>query len=101
MAIRPIGGSHLRNWPAAFAQAAQALQRAILLSALWMREVVREALRVCSTPLLTALASATEAAATGALAAVASPAAMAVRAFFTAVRSELRTAWLRSARTRR
>ena len=66
-----------------------------------MREVVRDALRVCTTPLLTALASAFEAAATGAFAASTLPAAIAARAFFTAVRSELRTAWLRSARTRR
>ena len=66
-----------------------------------MRDVVREAERVCTTPLLTAFASAFDAAATGALAAAPSPAAIAARAFLTAVRSELRTAWLRSARTRR
>jgi len=66
-----------------------------------MRDVVREAERLCTTPLLAAFASAFDAAATGALAAVRSPAAIAARAFLTAVRSELRTAWLRSARTRR
>lgn len=57
-----------------------------------MREVVREAARECTTPLLAAFAKATDAAATGALAAATSPAAMAARAFLTAVRSELRTA---------
>lgn len=54
-----------------------------------MREVTREAVRLCRTPLLAACASARLAARTVSTAVFESPLATAARAFFTAVRTEL------------